>query len=331
MNSNPWQPDDVPSGSDPGGDDASAPLEAAGGGNSQGGATVPVVAAPAAVLVPWARPVTWPDGASAPWARAAFDAVERDFTGEATPDPDPMLLRSQSRLAAMADCGGVLLIFLMFEIGVTALIAMTKGVSVFEDPSQLKPLLLPMMAARAGFYAAGTALLLWLRRQRPACVGVTSQGLALNTLIGFAGAGAMLGVAVVFDLVSFVLFPEQRDRLDDNADRLKAFVPNLSIGGFALLALFVSVNEELLFRGLLMPRLRRFLGSWWAAVAASTGVFTGLHLFDQEWFVLPMIAVLSVVMSLLTIWRRSLVPAIVVHAGFNFSQFMLLQATTSGA
>ncbi|KAA0220931.1 MAG: CPBP family intramembrane metalloprotease [Planctomycetota bacterium] len=331
VNSNTWQSDDAPGDGDSGVSDASAPLGETGAGDSEVRGRVPVVEAPAAVFVPWARPVTWSDGASAPGVWAAFDAVERGFTGEATPDRDPMLLRSQSRLAALADCGVVLLIFLMFEVGFTALIALTKGVSVFEDPSQLKPLLLPMMAARAGFYVAGTALLLVLRRQRPACVGATLQGLPLNTLIGVAGAGAMLGVAVVFGLVSFVLFPEQRDRLDDNTERLKAFVPNLSIGGFALLAMFVSLNEEMLFRGLLMPRLRRLLGSWWAAVLTSTVVFTGLHLFDQEWFVLPMIAVLSVVMSLLTIWRRSLVPAIVMHAGFNFSQFMLLQATTGGA
>lgn len=290
-----------------------------------------VVEAPAAVYVPWARPVTWPDSASAPWARAAFDALECGLTNEGTPDRDPMLLCSQSRLAALADCGVVLLIFLMFEVGFTTLIALTKGVSVFEDPSQLKPMLLPMMAARVGFYVVGAALLLLLRRQRPACVGASLRELPLNTLIGIAGAGAMLGVAVLFGLVLFVLFPEQRDRLDDNTERLRAFVPNLSIGGFALLAMFVSLNEELLFRGLLMPRLRRLLGSWWAAVLSSTVIFTGLHLFDQEWFVLPMIAVLSVVMSLLTIWRRSLVPAIVMHAGFNFSQFMLLQATTGSA
>ena len=71
-----------------------------------------------------------------------------------------------------------------------------------------------------------------------------------------------------------------------------------------------------------MTRLRRGLGSWTAAVVLSTTVFTLLHAVDQTPAALMPVAILSVVFSITTIWRRSLVPAIIAHWLFNLANLI---------
>ena len=90
-----------------------------------------------------------------------------------------------------------------------------------------------------------------------------------------------------------------------------------------------GLSEELLFRGFLMTRLRRATGSWFIAVVVTSAVFTVLHAFEQTRGALITIAVLSVFFSVLTVWRRSIVPAMVAHALFDFSQFLFLQYSTT--
>jgi len=93
---------------------------------------------------------------------------------------------------------------------------------------------------------------------------------------------------------------------------------------FVPLTAMIGIYEELVFRGFLMTRLRRGTGSWAVAVALSTVIFTSLHAFDQTHSALVVVAILSLVFSLATIWRRSIIPAIIAHALFDLSQLLLL-------
>ena len=88
------------------------------------------------------------------------------------------------------------------------------------------------------------------------------------------------------------------------------------------MAATVGVYEELLFRGFLMTRLRRGTGSWTVAVLISTSIFTALHAPDQMPVALVPIAILSLVFSMVTVWRRSLIPAVVAHTLFDFFALM---------
>jgi membrane protease YdiL (CAAX protease family) len=69
-----------------------------------------------------------------------------------------------------------------------------------------------------------------------------------------------------------------------------------------------------------MTRLRRLTESWLIAVVLSSIAFTMLHALDQTAAALVPVAILSLIFSVLTIWRRSIVPAIVGHAVFNLTQ-----------
>jgi CAAX protease family protein len=80
----------------------------------------------------------------------------------------------------------------------------------------------------------------------------------------------------------------------------------------ALLVIVVAVAEETIFRGYLLLRLRAVTHSTTAAVAASTLLFAAGHTYSGAAGVV-VIAVLAVVLSLIYLWRGSLVAPIVLH------------------
>ncbi len=134
------------------------------------------------------------------------------------------------------------------------------------------------------------------------------------------------GLSVATNLLLWLAWPDLTDQMMENARRIVDMVPKLHPLGFAAVAVMIGVYEELLFRGFLMTRLRRASGSWVVAVMISTAIFTALHALDQTPAALVPITILSVVFSVATIWRRSIVPAIIAHTLWNFCQFLYLYA-----
>jgi len=177
-----------------------------------------------------------------------------------------------------------------------------------------------------GFRGVGSILIVMFllrhRRQSVRTVGLNFGSFPLNVVVGL-GALMMTYVSIfsIMPLMSMV-FPEAIKQMEENAETLMGLVPRLSMAGFLGVAVMIGVYEELLFRGFLMTRLRRATGSWIAAVLISTAAFTALHSLDQEPTALVWVTMLSLIFSGVTIWRRSIVPAIVAHALFDFSQFV---------
>ncbi|MCC7293324.1 MAG: CPBP family intramembrane metalloprotease [Phycisphaerales bacterium] len=250
--------------------------------------------------------------------------------GPASPveDPDPMLLRRMGRWAALADAGILVAAALLTEIALGIAFAVLNGAPLDADGeldmAAMKPWMLPMVTVRAGLLTLLILLLCRVRGQRVAAVGMTVRRLALNVVLGVGVCGVVYGFLLAFVMVVMLLVPELREQMEANQGKLHDMLPELSLAGFLWLAILIGFYEELIFRGFLMPRLRRCFGSWIPAVLVSTVVFTALHAFDQVAAALPLIAMLSLAFSLVTIWRRSIVPAIVAHALFDFSQFALM-------
>ena len=268
----------------------------------------------AAAEVPVARPLRIPDPPSQ-------RATAHD-----------MLLRESSRPSTWIDIGlmvGMLMLFsLTVELALwkfaTAPIGGHPQALESQESAVARDLLIPTLAARAII----AVLILWfiLRRrgQTSASIGLERSRLGANVLLGVAttGVAALLSAVTMMSLYWF--WPGLGRQMQENAERIMVLVPRLHPILFALLAITVGVYEELLFRGFLMTRLRRGLGSWTASVVVSTAVFTSLHGMDQTSAALVLITVLSLVFSAVTIWRRSIVPAIVAHALWDFSQFVYL-------
>ena len=142
----------------------------------------------------------------------------------------------------------------------------------------------------------------------------------MNLLIG---VGAMMAAyAIIFPVMTALTLasPAARDQMNQNMEILTNFLPKAHPLEFLGAMATVGVWEELFFRGFLMTRLRRVTGGWIVAVLLSTGVFVALHALTQAPAALVLIAILSLIMSVVTIWRRSLVPAIVAHTLFDLLQ-----------
>jgi len=244
---------------------------------------------------------------------------------------DPLLLHDETRRNTWADLGWFLVLGVVIELLINAAVKVvaTVWLNVPPDPSdevldELKrKILVPTIAARAGGWIVAIRWLLRRRGQGFRSVGLSTWVLPLNLVIGLLILVVAYGMIGVTMYTIWMLWPDIEDP-GENARRIMAFIPKLKPWQFVPLAALIGIYEELIFRGFLMPRLRRALGGWTLAVILTTTVFTALHAIEQTRAALIVVAILSLIFSLVTIWRRSIVPAIVAHGLFNLSQFLLL-------
>jgi membrane protease YdiL (CAAX protease family) len=240
-----------------------------------------------------------------------------------------MLLPTSTAGAAWMDLAAFIVLLVLFELlaGLVmgAVVGPSDGLSDRAIDAQVRrSMLLPGLAIRALASIAIIAALLRYRRQSRGSVGLGRGGLGLNLLIGIGSTVVVYGLILLSLPCLHALWPAFSELAEENVERIMKMLPRLQPLGFVALAVMIGIYEELVFRGFLMIRLRRAVGNWTVAVLISTALFTALHAFDQTGPILIWIAILSLVFSVVVIWRRSLVPAIVGHALFDASQFLLL-------
>lgn len=132
-------------------------------------------------------------------------------------------------------------------------------------------------------------------------------------------------VLVTMLIVGIVLYllPELEKDVLRRQDVLN-LMPVHDLGRTLALLVPVAVHEELVFRGLLLPYLRRALGSWWPAVLLSCGIFAVLHV-EQGWVGVLQILGVGVVWSLFFVITRSLLVTVAAHFLFNLLQFQMVR------
>lgn len=104
-------------------------------------------------------------------------------------------------------------------------------------------------------------------------------------------------------------------------------------GEFVLAFVFlvvVAVAEETIFRGYLLLRFTRLLGSTWGAVTLSSVIFAIGHGYQGSAGVIA-VGVLGVVYALVYLWRKSLVAPMVMHFLQNFSGVLVLPLYSPGS
>ncbi len=139
----------------------------------------------------------------------------------------------------------------------------------------LVPLLLPLFSHWLGHslqdYGLTTAPQFWL-------------SLLAGLVIGVAGIGLLVGVEVALEWASWQPLPQSPEATNPAAspptDTLSAVLG--VVLPILLLALGVSVTEELVFRGFLLNQLQQVYGAWVAAAIASV-VFAILHTVWDAW------------------------------------------------
>lgn len=244
----------------------------------------------------------------------------------------PIFLDDISRRDAWIDIG--LMILLVVGLSIAAelvattvfevLVGLSSDDPAWEQHDFTRYLRVPILAIRVGVTLTIIIFLLKTRRQPATSVGLTARAPLLDSLIGVVSMGVAFGFILVWQVAIWILWPDALRQMQQNAGRIMNLIPKMHPLTLGALSLAVGLYEELIFRGFLMTRLRRATGSWMLAVLLSTAVFTLPHAVDQEWIALVPVGILSLCMSLVTIWRRSIIPAIIGHFLFDWVQFMYL-------
>lgn len=122
-----------------------------------------------------------------------------------------------------------------------------------------------------------------------------------------------IGIVLVPILVALDLEPDQ-----EVTREVRNAVSSLeTVAAFLAIAVVAPIEEEILFRGILLrAQLRRFTEG--KALALNAAVFAGVHLLDPGvWPILPGLLFLGWVLAYLTVRTGTLSRAVFVHAGFN--------------
>ena len=159
--------------------------------------------------------------------------------------------------------------------------------------------------------------------------GVARFGLGLTSPVRHSVAGLLglavalpvaLGLSVVVAVIGEKVLGQPPPLVGH--EMLSAFGQStrwpVALGLFASAVVGAPVFEELVFRGLAQTALLSVVGRArrWSVVVLGSVVFALMHL-GQPWQVLPSLFVLGVVLGWLYERTGSLLPGILVHAGFN--------------
>ncbi|MCP4591208.1 MAG: CPBP family intramembrane metalloprotease [bacterium] len=239
----------------------------------------------------------------------------------ATPAAHPMLLGSVSPGTCVLDVFLIVAAYMLSQGGAIALIALfTQG-----DPKiDVRELELGAVVF-GGMTAICTAVLLArLRGLTLKSLGLDLTGVEVNIPLGFAVAAVTFAVFLLGVGLAYAVWPGAAEDLANNPKNIQERLPRLGIGGLAGLTAFVGLWEEITFRGFILPRLRRATGTWTLAVLLSSIIFAAPHLAMQSAALLIPLFMIGALWSVVTIWRRSLVPVIVAHFLFNFAQMLYM-------
>lgn len=250
-----------------------------------------------AITAVQARPIAW-CGPIPPWASFY----------------NPLLAWEGTRLSALADIAMMIAGVILWTI----IVHLTALLFTEFDPENPNPNLnLTVTLLSGAGWVAVVAVIIRIRRHGLSSLGLTTLKLHLNILWGLVAIPATYGAHLLAIALLLALWPDVMARLNQNAENLTEQLPDLPPAGYLLIMMAVAFYEELVFRGFLMTRLRRLTGTWWVAVPLSSALFALPHIGMQEPAVLLPLFCIACVFGLFTVWRKSLIPAIIGHWAFN--------------
>ena len=236
--------------------------------------------------------------------------------------PRPLELASLSRRDAALDLVLVLVAALVFPFGASLAAYLLEGGETAR-PLETGPLVL------AKWFDA--LLVVWLAayfvyRQRltSAAFGLQADGLRRQVLWSMPTLLAMYG-AMIPMVVAITVLVMLRPELQGDLMRRKEFmqrIPLQSLADTVLLLVPVAIHEELLFRGLLIPYLRRVGCGWTGAILLSSGLFASLHV-AQGWLGIVQIFPVGLTLAVFFVLTRSLTAVILAHFLFDLLQTQL--------
>jgi membrane protease YdiL (CAAX protease family) len=240
------------------------------------------------------------------------------------PSPPELELPHVRRGAALLDLGLVLLTAIVLPY-IPGLLAPWAEPSA--APAGVGPLVILEVWCQAGL-AVGLLLYFVLRQRiRPTAFGLRRDRIADQLLWG---VGTLIGVyvALVASIVVIIGLCLLVPGLEEDLTRRLPFAKKMPVerlGTTLTLLVAVAIHEEVIFRGLLLPYLRRVSRSWVWAVLISSAIFAGLHVPQQGLLAGIQILAISAALAVCFVLSRSLLAVTLAHLLFNFLQFQLIR------
>ena len=229
----------------------------------------------------------------------------------------PPVLEQLSRREAGLDLGLIVLVALVLPIGPQVFLD-----GLITDMPDVPHVFLIIYKAFDALLLIGLAgYLLWRQGIAPASLGLQTSRLGRQVLWSVPTLGAVYAVFVVVMMVIVALViaePGFQEDLDHRAKFLDMLPINSTLDTILLMTQ-VAIHEELLFRALMIPYLRRLTGSWVWAVLISSVLFASLHL-TQGWLGAAQILAVGAVLGTFFVLSRSALAVIIAHFVFNFLQ-----------
>ena len=155
-------------------------------------------------------------------------------------------------------------------------------------------------------------------------MGLCTRNAGTDLALGVPVAVAAFATWLLGLLMLYLTWPSGLEEMRGNVDAIQQMLPPIHPVLLVTLQFIVAAYEELVFRGFLLTRLRRALGSWWAAAVLCSVIFTIPHALDQKLPAVVPLFLLGCLLCGLTIWRKSILPAVVGHALFNSANLLVI-------
>lgn len=243
------------------------------------------------------------------------------------PPSHPMLLAESTPRQAWHD---LLLLLGVFVVTVGILQTLAHLMNALNLANDLRVVPMALTFVNALVLMGATYAILRRREQPLASVGLCGRPWWLTGLLGLV---ALVGAWIAMYLtvaVTCTFFPTQCTALTHNPERVAAFLPKLNPPALCALALWVGIYEEIICRGFLLNRLRRATGSTVAAVVVSSALFALPHGLSQAPITVVPLFLTGVVWAVVTLWHRSVIPAIIGHACFDLINLLYLYYNHAG-
>jgi len=236
-------------------------------------------------------------------------------------DAHPMLLLNQGRIGAVGD----VLLFVVVAVLAEIVLALAKDLAAPPETTADPRLATVWFTLLRGGLLLGFVLYVVRRRgQSFRAVGLSVESWWMTGALGVAGAIAAFVIMVTVAGIMMVAYRPGFELLQKNPELIAKEIPRLHPFFLIGIAMFVGIYEEIIFRGFMLTRLRRAMGSAVAAVIVCSLLFGLPHGMTQAPVAIIPIFLLGALWSILTLWRRSVVPAIVAHVIFDAGQLLSL-------
>ncbi len=235
------------------------------------------------------------------------------MTVQGPPPPAGYLPVPVQRVSSGAMFGWIVLVFISGFTGANVVaVFLAAGGAELTDP-------IPFSLVFFG-QTVGSLLVVSIYSRRSSGSLVADVGLVLrgkDWWAIFAGMGLQLFAAMVTIPLVDALFPEgpPEQGVAGVAGDTETTLEILLI--FVSVAILAPIVEEILYRGMLMSWLNRFMGKW-PTIVVSAAIFACIHLVDwNARAAVPGLFIIGIVLGWAAMTRGDLSLAIPLHAGVN--------------